>query len=103
MGFFEMFGIGKQSSSNKKVIDLEQKVRHLEIELANAHAKINELSGLVSYSINAQKQLSLDMNIIYESITAVSETLQAPASAADDDRYFKWRWNVGDDDDDLPN
>ena len=102
MGFFEMFGIGKLST-DKKAIELEQKVRRLEIELANSQSKINELSNLVSYSINAQKQLSLDMNIIYESITAVSESLQGPASSADDERYFKWRWNTGDDDDDLPN
>jgi hypothetical protein len=103
MGFFEMLGFGKQSHHNKRIHELEKRVGQLERQLIDSGTKIHELSNLASYSINSQKQLALDMNTIYESLMAVSETLHASAPSADDERYFKWRWNTGNDDDDLPN
>ena len=44
----------------------------------------------------------MDMNIIYESVTQVAETLQVN-HVESDEKYFKWRWTINDDDDDLPN
>lgn len=92
----------KDSHTAAKVKSLEEKVDRLSTDLKDAQNKILEISKLLNYTISSQKQLSLDMNIIYESITQVSESLQG-AQAQDDEKYFKWRWVTGDDDDDLPN
>ena len=86
-----------------RIIELEKKVELLAKNASESQEKVTEMSRLLAYTINSQKQLSLDMNVVYESITNVAETLQASASPADDDeKYFKWRWNINDDDD-LPN
>ncbi len=80
---------------------LKQKVEKLTSELQQSQEKIIEITRLLNYTITSQKQLSMDMNIIYESVTQVAETLQVN-HVEDDEKYFKWRWNI-DDDDDLPN
>ena len=86
-----------------RIIELEKKVELLTADAVDSKQKITELSRLLTYSINSQKQLSLDMNVVYESITNVAESLQTSVSSPEDDeKYFKWRWTTNDDDD-LPN
>ena len=89
-------------SQQKKIDELEEVVKLLTGEVQELQAKFQEATQLISYIANAQNQMSADMNVIYESVTAVSTILEANAQEADD-KYFTWRWNIKDDDDDLPN
>lgn len=89
------------SPDSVKVKALEEKVEKLSSELKDSQNKIIEITKLLNYAISSQKQLSLDMNIIYDSVNQVAESLQVN-HAEDDEKYFKWRWTVNDDDD-LPN
>ena len=89
------------SPDSVKVKALEEKVEKLSSELKDSQNKIIEITKLLNYAISSQKQLSLDMNIIYDSVNQVAESLQANHTE-DDEKYFKWRWTVNDDDD-LPN
>ena len=101
MPFWNLFSKPKSSNEAMEIKLLKQKVEKLTSELQQSQEKIIEITRLLNYTITSQKQLSMDMNIIYESVTQVAETLQVN-HVEDDEKYFKWRWNI-DDDDDLPN
>ena len=101
MPFWNLFSKPKSSNETMEIKILKQKVEKLTSELQQSQEKIIEITRLLNYTITSQKQLSMDMNIIYESVTQVAETLQVN-HVEDDEKYFKWRWNI-DDDDDLPN
>jgi len=89
-------------AQQKKIEELEEVVSMLTGELQEMQEKFQEIAQLVSFIANAQHQMSLDMNVIYESVNSVSSILEANAQESDD-KYFTWRWNIKDDDDDLPN
>ncbi len=108
MGLLDMFLTSDATlkktilSQQKRIDELEEVVKLLTGELQELQVKFQEASQLISYIASAQQQMALDMNMIYESVTAVSTVLEANAQEADD-KYFTWRWNIKDDDDDLPN
>lgn len=102
MPFWNPFLKSKSSNEAMEIKLLKQKVEKLTSELQQSQEKITEITRLLNYTITSQKQLSMDMNIIYESVTQVAETLQVN-HVESDEKYFKWRWTVNDDDDDLPN
>lgn len=101
MSLWNLFFKKPVPQDNVRVKVLEEQVRRLTSELKDSQDKIAEISRLLNYTISSQKQLSLDMNIIYDSVTQVAESLQVNHTE-DDERYFKWRWTTNDDDD-LPN
>ena len=101
MPFWDQLFKKSPISDSIKVKALEEKVEKLSSELKDSQSKILEITKLLNYTISSQKQLSLDMNIIYDSVSQVAESLQAN-HVDDDEKYFKWRW-VANDDDDLPN
>ena len=86
----------------KKINELECTVQTLSSDIAELRKLVSQLNDVVQYVSATQQQLASDMGIIYENVQAVGEVL-AGHSAADDEKYFSWRWNVGNDDDDLPN
>lgn len=100
MGIFDLFK-SSSKSSQQRIAELEFKLKTVSEELTQTQQKVAEMSQLLSIAINAQNQMAMDMNLIYESLKSVAETIHDPA-VEDDSRYFKWRWNL-DDDDDLPN
>jgi len=108
MGLLDMFLTSDATlkktilTQQKRIDELEEVVKLLTGEVQELQVKFQEASQLISYIANAQQQMALDMNMIYESVTAVSTVLEANAQEADD-KYFTWRWNIKDDDDDLPN
>ena len=109
MGLLDMFLSAEPAASRKTIIaqqekidELEEVVKLLSSELEDIQAKFQEATQLISYIAAAQQQMALDMNTIYESVTAVSTILEANAQESDE-KYFTWRWNIADDDDDLPN
>ena len=101
---FWIFKANSRSNSDSlvRINKLEKKVNELTEELASTQKKLSDLNQLLVYTINAQKQLGSDMNIIYESVAQVAESLQV-ADTTEDEKYFKWRWFTTNDDDDLPN
>ena len=101
MSLWDLFFKKPVPQETDKVKALENQVKRLASELKDSQDKIVEISRLLNYTISSQKQLSLDMNIIYDSVTQVAESLQVN-HAEDDEKYFKWRWTINDDDD-LPN
>ena len=101
MPFWDQLFKKSPTSDSIKVKALEEKVEKLSSELKDSQSKILEITKLLNYTISSQKQLSLDMNIIYDSVSQVAESLQAN-HVDDDEKYFKWRWATNDDDD-LPN
>jgi len=105
MGLFDAF----KSADEKKIIAQQKRIEELEEaasrtygELQELQQKFQEAAQLISYLAGAQQQMASDMQIIYENIQAVSSVLMAEDQASDD-KYFTWRWNINDDDDDLPN
>jgi predicted nucleic acid-binding Zn-ribbon protein len=108
MGLLDMFLTSDATlkktilTQQKRIDELEEVVKLLTGEVQELQVKFQEASQLISYIASAQQQMALDMNMIYESVTAVSTVLEANAQEADD-KYFTWRWNIKDDDDDLPN
>ena len=109
MGLLDKFLLTGDGTSKKtllaqqeKIDELEEVVKMLSGELEELQGKFEEATQLISFMAASQQQMALDMNTIYESVTAVSSILEANAKDADE-RYFTWRWNIADDDDDLPN
>jgi peptidoglycan hydrolase CwlO-like protein len=90
------------STQQAKIVELEDTIKRLTDEVHEFKEKFSELANLVSYIAQAQQQMASDMSIIYENIQAVAEALKIEAQDSDD-KYFTWRWNHDDDDDDLPN
>ncbi len=109
MGLLDAFLPAKDTTSRKTILaqqkrieELEEVVKLLSGEVQELQVKFQEATQLITYIATAQQQMAQDMNMIYESVTAVSTVLEANAKEADD-KYFTWRWNINDDDDDLPN
>ena len=109
MGLLDMFRTDAAAASRKtmlaqqeRIAELEDAVERLTHEMQEIQAKFQEATQLVAFIANAQQQMALDMNIIYESVQAVSDAMQANAEEVEG-KYFTWRWNIKDDDDDLPN
>ena len=86
----------------KQIDKLEKAVKDLSDNLEDLRAHFSELTSVVTVISANQQKLAADMEIIYESVRAVGDALTGQ-SAADDEKYFSWRWNTGDDDDDLFN
>lgn len=106
MGLLDSFKLSpadrkKIVAQEKRIDELEEALSRATGELKELNEKFQEMANLIAIVTSAQHQMSLDMNIIYENIQVVSTVLESNAQESDD-RYFKWRWNV-DDDDDLPN
>ena len=89
-------------TQQKRIVELEDAVERLTHEMQEIQAKFQEATQLVAFIANAQQQMALDMSVIYESVQAVSDAMQANAQEVEG-KYFSWRWNIKDDDDDLPN
>lgn len=89
-------------AQTKKIHELEKTVQTLNNDVAELRRLVSHLNDVVQYVQTAQQQLASDMGIIYENVKAVGEIL-TDHSAADEEKYFSWRWNIGSDDDDLPN
>lgn len=109
MGLFDKLlltgdGTSKKTllAQQKKIDELEEVVKMLSGEMEELQMKFQEATQLISFMASSQQQMALDMNTIYESVTAVSSILEASAKETDE-KYFTWRWNIADDDDDLPN
>tara|TARA_S200000501_G_C20398039_1_gene557970 strand:+ start:221 stop:544 length:324 start_codon:yes stop_codon:yes gene_type:complete len=86
----------------KKIGELEKIVKDLSDNIEDLRAHFSELTSVVTIISTNQQKLAADMEIIYESVQAVGDALTGQA-AVDDEKYFSWRWNTGDDDDDLLN
>ena len=109
MGLLDLFRTDSSAASRKTILsqqeriaELEEAIDRLSGEMQEIHAKFQEMTQLVTFIANAQQQMALDMNVIYESVQAVSDAMQLNAQEVED-KYFTWRWNIKDDDDDLPN
>ena len=87
----------------KKIDELEDVVKDLSSEVKALQKKLEELTDVASYLSVSQQQLASDMGIIYENVKAIGDVLTSHAAAEEDEKYFSWRWNINDDDDDLPN
>jgi len=88
-------------SQAKKIVDLENTTKTLEVDVADLKKRLSELADVVSFMSTAQQQMALDMGTIYENVRAVGDVLAGHADESED-KYFSWRWGLPDDDD-LPN
>jgi len=107
MGFFkDLTDVAKVSRTvaiqNKKIDELETKVVAISGELKEAQSRLQEAIALITTVTHNQQALAADMGQIYNHIQEVAMALQG-ATPDEDERYFSWRWDLSDDDDDLPN